>query len=175
MGKRGDIGIKKKIKCILRKQDGFRSKSCFGKILGNYKNLLNDMFSFWLKYYFLDMLYPNRHLNLHMYTSYYTLNTAQCTTHVYTACCTFITSHCTQSKVTWVGTQDGGGEMNLNSYKQSQMNISFGKQGVILWLHLTQEYNFNIVYKLCNTLLSDFVRSVLSPCLRVRPAAKATP
>ena len=99
----------------------------------------------------------------------------ECTTHVYTACCTFITSHCTQSKVTWVGTQDGGGEMNLNSCKQSQMNISFGKQGVILWLHLTQEYNFNIVYKLCNTLLSYFVRSVLSPCLRVRPAAKATP
>ena len=36
-------------KCILRKQDGFRSKSCFGKIFGNFQNLLNYIFPFLIK------------------------------------------------------------------------------------------------------------------------------
>ena len=48
-----------------------------------------------------------------MYTSYYTLNTAHCKQQVYAAWCIFITSHCTQSNVGTVGTQDGGGKMNL--------------------------------------------------------------
>ena len=40
--------------------------------------------------------------------------TAHWTPQVYTVCCT---SHCKQSKVAWLGTQDGGGKMNFTGTK----------------------------------------------------------
>ena len=45
-------------KCILGNQDGFRSKSCFGKIFGNYQNLLNDIYLFLKKKKCINTLYP---------------------------------------------------------------------------------------------------------------------
>ena len=119
-----------------------------------------------------------------MHTTHWTLHTAQCTLHtapapallpapvhfilhtehstLHTTCCiacyTFITSHCTQSKVAWVGTQDGGGKMYLHLIQFTSLLLTVVI--AFFWWSLFTYSNITIYF---HTYLTEINNSAVFP------------